>query len=243
MKTSIGGLTMKKEIVGGVPGNVLGRLADLMHKLQHGIITSRQLDKFLKGKNPFEGLDYSSILNEWEKYFWKIHQLKVDFAGVAIPEADDDDFPWFVCTPEDFSTERAYSGGKQLYDKWKWTNKALDDVLDLSFGRDSQKDPYIVRFHANWEADKVLKNLSANAIAEKQINTSALKERLLLEDFLYWKHKKHLDVKNITLCSGSRYSDGDVPGVDWDDDSGKLGVYRYSPGDAIDYLRSREVVS
>lgn len=234
---------MKKQMVGEVPGNVLGRLADLAHKLQHGIITPEQLDKFLKGRNPFEGLDYSLILNEWEKYFYKIHQLKADFSGVTIPEADDDDFPWFVCTPENFSTERAYSGGKQLYDKWKWTDKALDDILDLSFGRDSQKEPYIVRFHPNWEADETLKNLSADAITEKQINTSALKERLLLGDFLYWKHKKHLDVKNWTLCSGSRFSDGFVPRVDWLPNYRRVIVYWHSSVNAPPYLRAREVVS
>jgi len=206
---------MKKQMVGNVPGNVLGMLADLNHKLQHGVRTPEQLGKFLRGENPFKGLDYFLILNEWEKYFYKIHQLKTDFAGVPIPEADDDDFSWFVCIPENFSTERAYSGGKQLYNKQKWTNEALDDILDLSFGRDSQKESYIVRFRANWEADESLKNLSAKAIAEKQINTSTLKERLLLGDFLYWKHKKHLDTENCTLCAGSRYSDGNVPSLYW----------------------------
>lgn len=234
---------MKKEIVGGVPGNVLGMLADLSHKLQHGIRTPEQLGKFLKGKNPFEDLDYSFILNEWEKYFWKIHQLKADFSGVTIPEADNDVFRWFACIPENFSTERAYSGGKQLYDKRKWTDKALDDVLDFSFGRDSQKKPYIVRFRANWEADEALKNLSADAITEEQINTSTLKERLFLGDFLYWEYKQHLDIGNWTLCAGSRYSDGSVPSVSWGRDYRMVRVNWHSSDVAYSYLRAREVVS
>lgn len=147
---------MKKQMVGNVPGNVLGMLADLNHKLQHGVRTPKQLDRFLKGENPFEYLDYSLILNEWEKYFYKIHQLKVDFAGVRIPEANDDAFPWFVCVPEKFSTERAYSGGKQLYStEWKYP-VSLADALNHSFGRDSWRNPYIVRFCPNWEADEAL---------------------------------------------------------------------------------------
>ncbi len=233
---------MKKQIVGNVPGNILGMLADLNFKLQHGTRTPEQLDKFLKGKNPFEGLDYSLILNEWEKYFWKIHQLKVDFTGVRIPRADDDDFPWFVCVPEKFSTERAYSGGKQLYPKWKWVKEALDDFLDLSFGRDAQTEPYIVRFRANWKADEALKNLSADMIAKKQINTSTLKERLLLGDFLYWNYERHLDIRGkITLCSGSHYSYGLVPCVYFY--SYSLYVNSYSFGKIHPDLRSREVVS
>lgn len=55
---------MKQEMIGSVPGNVLGMLADLMHKLQHGVRTPDQLDRFLKGQNPFAVLftmvDYAS---------------------------------------------------------------------------------------------------------------------------------------------------------------------------------------
>ena len=47
---------------------------------------------------------------------------------------------------------------------------------------------------------------------------------------------------NVTLCSGSRGSDGDVPEVDWHDADG-LVVHWCYPGVAGDYLRSREVVS
>ena len=232
---------MKKRIVGGVPGNVLGMLADLTHKLQHGARTPEQLGKFLKGENPFEGLSYALIFSEWEKYFWKIHQLKTDFSGVTIPEVDDDDFPWFVYVPENFSTERAFSGGKKLYPKWKWTNKSLNDILDFSFGRDAQTEPYIVRFHANWESDKDLKHLLVEDITERKINTNTLKERILLGDFLFWKHERHLDVEGATLCSGSRCSDGRVPRAYWAGDGFR--VYSFSPDDGSYGLRAREVVS
>lgn len=234
---------MKKQSVGEVPGNILGMMADLNLKLQHGIRTPQQLDKFLKGENPFLGLDYSRIFAGYEKYFWKIHGLKTDFSGIRIPKADDNDFPWFVCRPENFSPERAYSGGKKLYPKWKYTDKPLDDVLNLSFGRDGETRPYIARFRANWEADENLANFSANMITEKGINTACLTERLILGDFLYWKFKRHIDVKNITLCAGSRYSDGRMPSVRWYGAGGEMRVSRYDSGGAHDSLRAREVVS
>ncbi len=234
---------MKKELVGEVPGSVLGMMADLNLKLLHGSRTPQQLDRFLKGENPFAGLDYGIILADWERYFWKIHGLKTDFAGIRIPEADDNDFPWFICRPENFFAERAYSGGKKLYPKWKWTDKSLDDVLNLSFGRDGETKPNIARFRANWEADENLANLSANMIAERGVNTACLTERLLLGDFLYWKFKRHLDVKNWTLGAGSRYSGGDVPSVRWGGSYGGLRVYGYFSGDAGGSLRAREAVS
>lgn len=234
---------MKKELVGEVPGNVLGMMADLKLKLLHGSRTPQQLGKFLKGENPFAGLDYGVVLADWEKYFWEIHGLKTDFAGIRVPEADDNDFPWFVCRPENFSAERAYSSGKKLYPKWKWTDKSLDDVLDLSFGRDGKTEPYIARFHANWEADENLANFSAKMIAEKGINTACLTERLLLGDFLFWKFKKHLDVVNWTLCAGSCCAGGLVPRVRWFPNSGEMGVDWCLSGDRYGLLRSREAVS
>ena len=40
----------KKEMVGDVPGKVLGMLADLAHKLQHGKITPEEFGLFCKEK-------------------------------------------------------------------------------------------------------------------------------------------------------------------------------------------------
>ncbi len=234
---------MKKTLVGEVPGNVLGMMADLNLKLLHGSKTPQQLEKFLKGENPFEGLDYSIIFADYEKYFWKIHGLKTDFAGIRVPEADDNDFPWFVCRPKNFFAERAYSGGKKLYPRWKYTDKSLDVALDLSFGRDGEIEPYITRFRANWEADENLANLSANQVLEKGINTACLTERLILGDFLYWKFKRQLDVEKITLCAGSRCSGGGVPSVDWRGRFGELRVDWYDPGGSGGGLRSRSAVS
>ena len=234
---------MKKKMVGEVPGNVPGMMADLNLKLQQGNISQKQLEMFLKKQNPFAGLDYSVILADWERYFWKIHGLRTDFAGVRIPEADDKDVPWFICRPENFFAERAFSGGKKLYPKWKHKDKSLDldDVLDLSFGRDGQTYHYIVRVRANWEADEDMANISANGIVGKGFDTICLTERLLLGDFLFWKYERHLDIKNITLCAGSRYSDGDVPDVDWD--NGRLRVGWSYPDEADPDFRSRQTVS
>jgi hypothetical protein len=46
----------KQQQIGDVPGNVLGMLADLSHKLQYGNITPYQLECFLKKQNPFPGM-------------------------------------------------------------------------------------------------------------------------------------------------------------------------------------------
>ena len=53
--------------------------------------------------------------------------------------------------------------------------------------------------------------------------------------------RKHLDIQNITLCSGSRYLDGHVPRVRWY--GGRLLVHWSFPGDSSGSLRSRQIVS
>ncbi len=78
---------MKQEMIGSVPGNVLGMLADLMHKLQHGVRTSDQLDRFLKGQNPFAVLftmvvDYAS--DRWKS----INKALYSFVDGGLTVAD-----------------------------------------------------------------------------------------------------------------------------------------------------------
>lgn len=44
---------MTDQLVGAVPGDVLGALADIMLKLKAGKITSDELKRFAKRENPF----------------------------------------------------------------------------------------------------------------------------------------------------------------------------------------------
>ena len=191
-------------------------------------------------------LDYPTILAEWEKFFREIHKTKVDFAGIDIPEpeVDDNEHFWLSCIPGNFSTQRVYGGGMEQYSKEKFSDESLDEILDLSFGRDAWNRPYIIRLQPNWEADEDLRDLSANMITERRINTATLKERCLLGDFLYWKHRKHLDSKSWTLCSGSRYwANGRVPFVCWRSDCQEMRVEDCHPALHNDLLRPRRVIA
>ena len=197
-------------------------------------------------KNHFAGLDFSSILADWERYFREIYNLKMDFSGIRIPESSDE-FSWLICRPESFFAERAFRGGKRLYVKLKWTKKSFNAVLDMSFGREGKAEPYIVRVRPNWEADDDMNNLSTDQIAKKNINTICLTERLLLGDFLYWKYKKHCDAQSSTICSGSRFIGGGVPCVKWDEGDdyccAAVSVGWTGSRDCSSFFRSRQAVS
>ena len=95
-------------------------------------------------------------------------------------------------------------------------------------------------FKANIEADEEHKNKSADGLEKEGIVGITLRERLLLELNYYSFTGKHLDIDNITLCAGSRYSDGDVPDVRWR--GGELRVFWYDSDDASDDLRVRVAV-
>ena len=90
------------------------------------------------------------------------------------------------------------------------------------------------------ETDEDLKNKSANELEKEGIQGITLRERLLFELEYFKREGKHLDIDNITICSGSCCSDGSVPGVDWYD--GRLRIGWCAPGDCSDSLRARQAV-
>ena len=120
------------------------------------------------------------------------------------------------------------------------------DDLDKSVptnDRDPKKGSYRVRFKTNIEADSELANKSASDLKEEKIQGITLLERLLLELAYFLATGKHLDIENVTLCSGSRYSGGFVPGVRWFADDRELYVGWSSPQPRYSDLRARAAVS
>jgi hypothetical protein len=235
----------QKLTIGGI---FITRLDDILRGMSHeaaqGYVgkADKLVEDVRRGIFPVTAIDFSLWLSKWEKFYKKIFGRKYDFAGISIPQAEDV-FAWPVCMAGDIPAEDWLNAGKDPLPFWKYTSKKLDDVLDLSFGRDGWTKQYIVRFKANEEADEDLKNISAIKIAEMGINTGALKERLALGRFLYWDKEIILDRKTITLCSGSRCSVGSVPCVDWRENLGKVFVHWYEPGYADVLLRSLRAVS
>jgi hypothetical protein len=232
---------MKKSMVGDVPGNLLGMLADLLHKIQNGVIAVQELALFLKRENPFEIPSYHKLVNEWQKFYQKVFNITADFSQVRI-SSQRDGFNWLVIMLQGLTAQKLFDKCKELFCAWKWTDKNLDEILDQTkSARNPASGNYAIWLRDRVEADEELKNRSANNLQQSNIQGITLEERLLLELFHYWKHKKHLDIDNVTLCSGSRDNDGRVPGVRWYSYDDRLSVYWYHPDGAGGSLRAREV--
>ena len=109
--------------------------------------------------------------------------------------------------------------------------------------RNPKDGSYWVRCKASVEADEKNKNLSADNLAQKGIRGLTVLERLLLELAYYLASDAHLDVTTVTLCSGSRRSDGNVPYVYWYSNNRKVYVGWCAPDYRFDSLRARAAVS
>lgn len=143
---------------------------------------------------------------------------------------------WEIKIEKGTTIEGVLAECKKIFPVWRWTDDNLDQIVNSD--RTSNK-AYAVKVKASIEADENLKNLSANDLTAKGIKGITLLERLVLELQYFKETGKHLDIQNWTICSGSRYSDGGVPDVDWD--GGRLQVGWDAGVRSDGHVRAREV--
>ena len=230
---------MKKENVGGVPGNILGMLADLCHKLQHGTITPEELGRFLRREEPFlKDYRVKYALTDWENFYRNFFGIEKDFFNLPVPELKEG-FNRLIVVVLGLTLNRVYDKCAEKFSCWRYIDDL--DKATVKNDRDLSHGSYAILVRNRIEADEELKDLSANDLKEKNILGITLLERLLYELKYFSETGKHLDIRTVTLCLGSRDSDGNVPAVDWHDD--KLRVDRHSPVARYDELRVRAAVS
>ncbi len=117
----------------------------------------------------------------------------------------------------------------------------VDNELDRQFP--APQEVTSRKFQKVVEADEEYKNMSANDLEIKGLSGITLRERLLMELAYFDETSQHLDIDNITLCNGSRNSDGLVPSVGWSSDLSGFFVCWYGAGYSASLLRSRVAVS
>lgn len=177
--------------------------------------------------------------NDWPRLYQEILGSTPDFSGLAIPK-DPGGYGWIIPVGKGLTANRVWAECKKLFPCYSYFGDDLDGTVPTN-ERTAEKASYIIRVRDRAEADEELANLSANQIKKQKLTTMTLTERLLLELWYFWKTGKHLDVQNITLCTGSRGSDGSVPDVFWL--GGELNVNWRFPGNAYGILRARSAVS
>jgi len=182
-------------------------------------------------------------VERWNKYYRDEHGITHHFEGLEIPaEAE---YPTrLIIMHGDVSTHPqriAPAYKKRCNDKW-WQRS---DDLDTAVPRHSRNGTYAIRVADVAEAPDGFENgenLSSQQTWGRGWITTTLPERLVDGDLYLLEKKVHLDRKVITLCPGSRFADGGVPGVNFDSDDGRVKVHDWHPGNARYRLRFRRAI-
>ena len=183
---------------------------------------------------------YPEIISDWQNFWHKITGQEYDFSKIHIPAKPEGKWRLLICI--DISLEKLYAECKKRFPCWSWTDKNFDETV-IQNERNAKTSPYAIWAKDEKEADENLKNLSANDIKAKKMTTETLAERLIHELEFFDETGQHLDIKNVTLCSGSRCDDGGVPYARWNSRCSEMDVYWRSAGYSSGGLRARQAVS
>lgn len=218
---------------------VLQQLPDIpINRARYFIRHKSELGKRLREALVTADRAVSGIITEWEKFYLKYFGMEVDLSGVRIPD-DPGGFERLLVVAGGLTLNRAFEACKSKFLAWKYADDLDRDVTQNK--RTAQNGNYAIRVRDRVEADEELAGRSADWVKDQGLVTETLLERLVHELKFFDETGKHLDVNNVTLCSGSRHSDGGVPGVNWD--VGRLVVNWYKPQGAYPHLRARAAVS
>ncbi|MCX6785239.1 MAG: hypothetical protein NTZ18_00100 [Candidatus Komeilibacteria bacterium] len=141
--------------------------------------------------------------------------------------------------PQGMTDNRSFDLNASSFNCWRWINDL--DAAVVHNDRDPKNGAYFIRVRNRIEADKELRNFSARELLDRKIPGVTHAERQVLEHAVWLVSGKHLDIENVTLCHGSRDSDGDVPGVNWSADGDRLRV-NWCSGGADGSFRGRSVI-
>lgn len=190
--------------------------------------------------NPVDLVDPVKV---WQAFYLKYLGLVVDLSGVKIPERtamQAKEFTRLIIVASGLTQNQVYDACHCTFNGRCW--RYADDLNTAipKNERDPKNGAYAIWVRDTVEADEVHKNKSAKMVAQEGLKTETSLERMLHELKYFAETGKHLDIVNVTLCSGSRNADGFVPYAYW---YVKFRVGWYNLDYRLVYLRPREVVS
>jgi hypothetical protein len=174
----------------------------------------------------------------------KLFGHKPDLSQIVIPEKPEGFGPMRLVVVAkkllEWTDNRPLQGTQKAFKKhfscWQYVDD-LDEAI-VKNDRDPRNGSYAVWVRDVQEADEEFANKSANDLAKENHTGIIHLERALFEADYYFETGKHLDVQNVTLCTGSRNRGGGVPGSSW---GGRFCVSWANPSSSNSNLRSRRV--
>lgn len=174
---------------------------------------------------------------EYQRFYREVFGRVYYFLDAAL-STEQSGFGWAGFFPQDLTCNQVWQKCGELFVCKSFIGNDLDAAVPANDR--TPAETYAKRFRDRVEADEENKGLSANELTARNVPYITLRERLVLEAWFFWKTGRHLDIENITLCAGSRDSDGGVLGVCWGGDV--LYVGDYGPDSSGGNIRARSAV-
>jgi hypothetical protein len=207
--------------------------------MQGWIENPRALQKILSGLCLLVNGSNGSVqqqLQEWDSFYKKHFGFT---PGDVVVPSHQEGFDRLIEVAGGLTQNQVYDACAKQFKCWRYIDDLNSGVTTND--RDPKNGAYAIWVRDRQEADEENKNLSADQLEVQQVKGITLLERMLYELKYHDETGKHLDIRNWTLCSGSRFSDGRVPFASWFDDKFVVGWYRPHFRDVR--LRTRSVVS
>ncbi|MFA4871675.1 MAG: hypothetical protein WC610_01245 [Patescibacteria group bacterium] len=221
---------------------VIKALAKIWKKMdsttaQGWIGNAKDLERVLSEALLLPGIDLADQLASWKKFYQEYFGLELDPSNLKIPEQQPG-FDRLIVVAKSLTPNQVYDMCAKHFPCWRYV-----DDLDKAVSTNDRlaTETYVIWVRDRAEADEENKGKSANTLASENHKGITLMERLVLELECFSETGKHLDVKNLTLCAGSRYAGGDVPSAYWH--NGRFHVDYSRPSGAHFGSRARSVVS
>ncbi len=194
-------MSKQKHAVGWAP--TPAQLKEFWAQVETGRITKERFQKFLRGE---ESLILENQVRSWEEFYLAFFGIKFT-SPVEFPKKKVPGFDRLIIVAKGLTLNKVFDVCSMNFPTWK----NLDNLDNAVSHNDREpKEAYAIWVRNRVEADEELKSVSAN-----QFKGITLLERMLYELKYFSETGGHLDLRSFTLCSGSRYCDGDVPDVSY----------------------------
>ena len=161
---------------------------------------------------------------EWQKFYSDHFKITADFFGVEIPEKPSKGSWKLIFIPVGLTMNSVLAVMQIKFIVWTYA-----EDLDVSIPTNTRTSAqsYAVWVRIGDEPDEEYLGQSTDQADPYGKIGMTLLERLVFEVKFFVETGNHPDYKGVTFCTGSRYSDGGVPGMCWGSGSGKVGVSWY----------------
>lgn len=173
--------------------------------------------------------EYAEQRAYWENFYRKHFGMDADFGAVNIPEKPSDGRWRLIFIPKGLTMNQAAEAYRKIlvmhdasWSLWRYTDD-LDAAIPNNIRTSVQS--YAVWVRGEQESDHEFRGQSTREADPDQLIGVTVLERLVHGAVHFVETKQHLDHVGVTLCSGSRGTDGNVPNVHWSPGSRTVDVY------------------